>query len=311
MKIKKPYFWDLAKPNLISFLLMPFSIPFVIRNFFFNIVKKKKTTKIKTICIGNIYIGGTGKTPLTVKIYEILKKLNKNIATIKKDHSNQIDEQLFLRKKTSLIISKSRGEAIKEGINKMYDILIFDDGLQDMKIDYDLKLVCFKSKNWIGNGQYLPAGPLREKLSSLKRFDAVFLNGNSNNLEKIHNQIQNVNYKIKIFNTAYRISNLKRYDLKSRYLIFSGIGNPSDFREILLENKFNVIHEMVFPDHYDYSEKDFKKIIDVAKEKNLKIITTEKDYMKVIDKFKNEIEYIAIELIIQNEKELYNLLKKL
>ena len=68
---------------------------------------------------------------------------------------------------------------------------------------------------------------------------------------------------------------------------------------------------MVFPDHYDYSEKDFKKIIDVAKEKNLKIITTEKDYMKVIDKFKNEIEYIAIELIIQNEKELYNLLKKL
>ena len=79
MNFKKPNFWDLPKPNIISYLLIPFSFPFIIRNFFFNIIKRKKTTNIKTICIGNIYIGGTGKTPLTIKIYEILKKLGKNI----------------------------------------------------------------------------------------------------------------------------------------------------------------------------------------------------------------------------------------
>ena len=63
-----------------------------------------------------------------------------------------------------------------ESIKKKYAILIFDDGLQDSQIDYDKKLVCFKSDNWIGNGQIIPAGPLREKISSLKRFDAIFLN---------------------------------------------------------------------------------------------------------------------------------------
>ena len=86
MNFKKPNFWDLPKPNIISYLLIPFSFPFIIRNFFFNIIKRKKTTNIKTICVGNIYIGGTGKTPLTIKIYEILKKLGKNTATVKKDY---------------------------------------------------------------------------------------------------------------------------------------------------------------------------------------------------------------------------------
>ena len=311
MNFKKPNFWDLPKPNIISYLLIPFSFPFIIRNFFFNIIKRKKTTNIKTICVCNIYIGGTGKTPLTIKIYEILKKLGKNIATVKKDYSDQLDEQIFLRKKTSLIISKSRPEAIQQGIDKRYNVLIFDDGLQDMKIDYDLKLVCFKSKYWIGNGQYIPAGPLREKISSLKRFDAVFLNGKSSNFERIRNQIQTINSNIKIFNTFYKVSNLKKYDLKSKYLIFSGIGNPSDFRDILQENNFDVAQEIVFPDHYKYSEKDFKKIIDIAKEKNFKIITTEKDYMKISDKLKIEIEYLSIDLVIQNESELKDLLKKL
>ena len=311
MKIKKPYFWDLPKPNVISYLLIPFTIPIVIRNFIFKIISRKKSKKIKTICVGNIYIGGTSKTPLTIKIYEILNKLNKNIATVKKDYSNQIDEQMILKKKTSLIISKSRAEAIQQGTDKKYSILIFDDGLQDMSVEYDLKFVCFKSKNWIGNGQYIPAGPLREKISSLKRFDAVFLNGKSNNLEKIRNQIQAINSKIKIFNTFYKISNLKKYDLNSKYLIFSGIGNPTDFKDILLENGFNVVEEMVFPDHYNYKKKDFKYILDVARKKNLKIITTEKDFMKVSDEFKIEVNYLAIDLIVHNEVELQDLLKKL
>ncbi len=311
MNIKKPYFWDLPKPNLISYLLIPFSIPIIIRNFFFKIVKKRKITKIKTICVGNIYIGGTGKTPLTVKIFEILRKLEKNIATVKKDYSDQKDEQILLRKKTTLILSKSRTEAIKQGIDKRYNILIFDDGLQETKIDYDLKFVCFKSKYWIGNGQYIPAGPLREKISSLKRFDAVFLNGNSNNFERIQNQILTINSNIKIFKTFYKISNLKEFDLNLKYLIFSGIGNPSDFKDILLDNNFDIAQEMVFPDHYEYSEKNFKNIIDIARKKNFKIITTEKDFMKVSDKFKAEIKYLAIDLIVQNENKLENMLKEL
>jgi tetraacyldisaccharide 4'-kinase len=308
MNFKKPNFWDLPKPNFISYLLIPFSLPIILRNFLFSFFTKEKSSNIKTICVGNIYLGGTGKTPLAIKIYEILKKLNNKVATVKKNHSNQKDEQLLLKQRTSLIIAKSRKNAIHQGLNEGYDTLIFDDGLQDIKIDFDFKLVCFKSKNWIGNGQLIPAGPMREKISSLKKFDAVFLNGKSNNLEKIENQVKNINSNIKIFRTFYKIPNIKKYDLKSKYLIFSGIGSPSDFKDILLENKFDIKREVIFPDHYNYSINDFEKIKNNAINENLKIITTEKDYMKVPDKFKKEIEFLTIDLVIQNENELIKLL---
>ena len=308
MSLKKPSFWDLPKPSLVSYLLIPFTLPIVLRNFLFQFLKKEKSSNIKTICVGNIYLGGTGKTPLSIKIYEILKKLNNKVATVKKNYSNQKDEQLLLKQKTSLIISNSRKKAINEGINQNYKVLIFDDGLQDTEIDFDIKLVCFKSKNWIGNGQLIPAGPMREKISSLKRFDAVIVNENSDNFEKIENQIKKVNSNIKIFKTFYEISNIQKYDLNSKYLIFSGIGNPSDFKDILLENKFDVRKELIFSDHYKYSLDDFEKIRINAKNENLKILTTEKDYMKIPEEFKKEIDFIAIDLIIQNEEKFIELL---
>ncbi len=311
MNFKKPYFWDLPKQNIISYLLLPFSIALIIRNFIFNSIRRKKTSEIKTICVGNIYIGGTGKTPLTIKIFEILNKLNKKVATVKKNYLNQIDEQLLLKKKTSLIISKSRSNAIQKGIKENYEFLVFDDGLQDTKIDYDLKLVCFNSKNWIGNGQYIPAGPMREKISSLKRFDAVILNGKSENFENIVKQIKKINPLIDIFKSVYEVSDINKYDLNSKYLIFSGIGNPSSFKNTLIENNFKVAKEIIFPDHHTYSYKDLKKIRDIAKNEKFKIITTEKDYMKILDEFKNDINYLEIDLCIQDEERLINLLKKL
>ena len=309
-KFKKPKFWDLPKPNVISYILIPFSLPIILRNFLSKFFKKEKLPKIKTICIGNIYLGGTGKTPLTIKIYEILKKLDYIVATVKKNYSNQKDEQLLLKQKTSLMIVDSRKDAINIGIKEKYDVLIFDDGLQETKIDYDIKLACFKSKNWIGNGQLLPAGPLREKVSSLKKFNAVFLNGNSSNFKKIENQIKKISLDIKVFKTFYKVSNIQKYNLKLKYLIFSGIGDPNDFKDILLENKFNVAREIVFPDHYNYSLNDLEKILNISKNENLKIITTEKDFMKIPEKFKKEIEFLAIDLVIQNEWELIELLTK-
>jgi len=310
MKLKKPSFWDLTKPNFLSYLLIPFSLPIILNNFLVQFLKKEKTPNIKTICVGNIYLGGTGKTPLTIKISQILKKEGIKVATIKKNYLNQKDEQFLLKQKTSLIIADSRKDAISKGINEKYEILIFDDGLQETKIDFDIKLVCFKSKIWIGNGQLIPAGPMREKISSLKRFDAVFLNGSCSNFEKIKKQIKNISSDIKIFKTFYKILNIQKYNLNSKYLIFSGIGDPSSFKDILVENKFNIVKEMIFPDHYNYSFNDLEKIQNIAKNEKLKIITTEKDFMKIPQEFKKEINFLTIDLIIQNEKKLIELLTK-
>ena len=309
MNFKKPLFWDNPKPSFFSYILVPFSVPIIIKNFIAKFIKKEKSSKIKTICVGNIYLGGTGKTPLTIKLYEILKTLNKKVATVKKNYPDQIDEQLLLEQRTSLITVDSRKNAIKEGLNHNYDTLIFDDGLQEMKIDFDLKLVCFKTKTWIGNGQLIPAGPMREKISSLKKFDAVFLNGFSKNINIIENQIQNINLNIKIFKTFYKIMNIQKFDLNSKYLIFSGIGNPSDFKDILLQNKFIIEREMIYPDHYQYDINDLKKIIDNARRENLKILTTEKDYMKIQEKFKDKIDFISVDLVIEDQNKLIEFLK--
>ena len=169
MKFRKPQFWDLDKPNIISYMLSIFTLPILINNFFLNFKKKDKYKKIKKICIGNIYIGGTGKTPTTIKLYEIFRDLKFNVVTGKKIYTSQIDEITLLRKKTSLIAESSRSKIVQKAIDNKKDIIFFDDGLQDRSLRYDLNLVCFDSKSWVGNGQIIPAGPLREKLSSLKK----------------------------------------------------------------------------------------------------------------------------------------------
>ena len=257
MMFKKPKFWDYSKPNLISYLLLPFTILILFRNFFSKKISKKKYNNIKTICVGNIYLGGTGKTPLTLKIYEILKNKNFKFSTAKKFYSKQRDEQLLLNKNSTLIIEKTREKAINQAIKNKLDYLIFDDGIQDLNIDYDLKFVCFKTYNWIGNGQIIP-GPLREKISSLVKYDAVFLNGNNNNLNKIMNRIKAINPKIKIFTTSYKPINIERFNLNSKFLVFSAIGNPIDFKNILIKNKFIIQKELVFPDHFEYSKQEIK-----------------------------------------------------
>ena len=251
-------------------------------------------------------MGGTGKTPLTIKLFNIFNDNNIKTVTAKKNYKNQIDEQIILKKKTKLIVANNRLNAIKNAIDNSYEVIIFDDGLQDSQIDYDLKFVCFKVKSWIGNGQLIPAGPLREKLQSLKKYDAVFLNGEINNSKDIEKIIYSINSKIKIFYTYYEPKNLKEIDLERKYLIFSGIGEPSDFKEILLKNKFKISKEIIYPDHYKYSKNDIEEIIKQAKLINAGIITTEKDYIKIFENFKKEINCLEVELKVYEEKNLKN-----
>ncbi len=306
MQFKKPKFWKYIKPNFLSKILKPFTSIIILNNFFLDLKKKTKFSQIKSICVGNIYLGGTGKTPLTIKLFNIFNDNNIKTVTAKKNYKNQIDEQIILKKKTKLIVANNRLNAIKNAIDNSYEVIIFDDGLQDSQIDYDLKFVCFKVKSWIGNGQLIPAGPLREKLQSLKKYDAVFLNGEINNSKNIEKIIYSINSKIKIFYTYYEPKNLKEIDLERNYLIFSGIGEPGDFKEILLKNKFKISKEIIYPDHYKYSKNDIEEIIKQAKLINAGIITTEKDYIKIFENFKKEINCLEVELKVYEEKNLKN-----
>ena len=310
MKFQKPKFWDYKKPIFFSYFLLPFTFPLVINNFLLKLKKKKIFhLRVKKICIGNIYIGGTGKTPLVMKIYQILNHLNFKTAIIKKFYKDHIDEQKMLNENTKLYCLENREIALHEAIKDNNDIVIFDDGLQDRSINYDLKFVCFNSIKCIGNGLLIPAGPLREKINSISKFDAVFINGNEFDNSNLILLIKRYNKNIKIFESLYCPTNVDQFDTTDKYIIFSAIGNPETFMETLVRNDFNIIQEIIFPDHYNYTQDDIDKIKIQAKKLNAKIITTEKDYVKINSSKNYDIKFLKVELQIKNEEELINYLK--
>ena len=311
MKFKKPKFWDYKKPNFIAYLLTPLNLIIGINNIILNVKPKKKYQKIKTICVGNIYLGGTGKTPTVIKLYEIFKNTKLKVSTAKKFYSDQEDEHIILNNKSEFITSDNRKKIILKAIEENYELLIFDDGLQDGQIDYDFKLVCFDSENWIGNGFLIPSGPMREKIESLKKYDAVIIKNVDKkfDLNEIYQSINEINPKIQIFNSFLKIKNKNEFNLNDKFLIFSGIGNNNSFKEILIKNDFNIVEEIIFPDHFNYKAFDIIKILKNAENKNIKIITTEKDYVKIPVNLREKINFIKIDLEILDQKKLTGLIE--
>mgnify|MGYP001473677250 CR=1 FL=1 len=308
MKISKPKFWDFKKPNYLSYLLLPFTLPIILNNYVLSFKKKNNNENIKTICLGNIYVGGTAKTPLTIKLNQILQKLNFKTASIKKFYKGQIDEQKLLSAKTNLYCKKNRVDALNDAIKDNIDIAIFDDGLQDDYLNYDLSFVCFNN-NWIGNGFLIPAGPLREKLKNISKYDAIFLNGNEEDNVSIKHSIQKINNNIKIFETYYKPTNIDKFNINENYLIFSGIGNPNSFKKTLLKNKFRIIKEIIFPDHYNYKKDDIEEIKIIADRLNAKIITTQKDFIKISKENSDKINFLEIDMAIKEQSELISFIK--
>ena len=306
MNLKKPKFWDYKKPNIYAYILWPLTILIQISNFLITKFKKQKKFNIKSLCIGNIYIGGTGKTSLSIKINEILSKKKIRSCFIKKSYVNQIDEQKLLGSRGKLFTANKRIRALIEAEKENYQIAIFDDGLQDHSIKYDISLVCFNNLNWVGNGMTIPSGPLRESLNNLRNYNHVFLNGNSENLSNITSTILNINPSINIHEGKYIPLNLKDFNLKDNYLAFSGIGNHKTFISMIRDYGMNVVKDIEFSDHYNFKNKDIDKILDLSKKLNCKIITTEKDYLRLGSNNINEIKFIKTELHIVDEDKLIN-----
>ena len=304
MNLKKPKFWDYKKPNIVAYILTPISLLINIFQFLNFKFKNKNKLKIKTICIGNFYLGGTGKTSLSIKVNKILKQRKIRTCFVKKKYEDQIDEQKILENEGKLFINYKRIDAISQAEKENFEVAICDDGLQDKSINYDLRFVCFNTINWVGNGLTLPAGPLREKLNNLNKYDHVFLNGNLENVEEITHKINKINPKINIHLGKYEPTNLNEFKLDGKYLIFSGIGNHNTFVKMVKNYGLNILADIEFPDHYKYSENDMNKIIDSANRLNCEILTTEKDFIRMDYPNKNKFKFLKSELKIIDEEKL-------
>tara|TARA_Y100001936_G_C16025935_1_gene642521 strand:+ start:578 stop:1507 length:930 start_codon:yes stop_codon:yes gene_type:complete len=306
MKFYKPNFWKKKYYNIYSLILLPISI--VIQFLFFiqkGIISPKKFN-IPVICVGNIYIGGTGKTPLTLELYNILKSMNKNPAIVKKFYKNHYDEiELIKQNVGNLFLNSSRKKAMDEVQNKNFDVAILDDGYQDCSIKKDLKILCFNEKQLIGNGHTIPSGPLREKLSSIKKSQIVVINGNEN--KNFENKLKKIFKDINIFYSRY-ISEIPKEFNNKKFLAFAGIGNPENFFDTLREYGLNVTKSKIFPDHYSYKKNEIENLLDLANKNKLDLITTEKDHYR-LKKLGFNINYLKIKVQIEKKDKFEKLIK--
>ena len=220
--INTPKFW--YKKDLISkfktLLLLPFSIVWILLSLIKKNFVKRYKSHLKVICIGNLSIGGTGKTPFSIQTYKILeilgykpvfltrgyRGLTKGPILVNKSHNHKDvgDEALLLSKVGTTIVSSNRciGAKYIENLKKNYDIIIMDDGLQNYQLEQDVKLLLIDKKLLFGNGYCIPAGPLRQTITQgLKKIDAIIFTGDGDtkdiNLNFINNiQKGKINFKI-------------------------------------------------------------------------------------------------------------------
>jgi tetraacyldisaccharide 4'-kinase len=298
MKIFKPKFWH-KKNSLISFFLLPLSFIFQLLILLQKKFKKKEKFSIPVICIGNIYLGGTGKTPLSIKVAEIFKKFNKNTAIVKKLYKTHDDEfKLIESKKIKVFKNLSRAVSVKEAEIAKFDCVILDDGFQDSSIVKDLSIICFNEEQLAGNEMTLPSGPLREPFSSLKNSHIVVINGRINKV--FEKKIKNISSDINIYYSNYLPTNLNEFT-NCNLLAFAGIGNPENFFNLLEKNNLSVKKKISFPDHYSYSTKELNNLVDFSIKNNLKIVTTEKDFFRIAHHKIAQIQCLNVTLDIENK----------
>ena len=206
------------------------------------------------------------------------------------------------------MVDKNRINGLKNAINNNFNTAILDDGLQDYKVKKNLSIVCFNENQLVGNGLIIPSGPLRERLGCLKNVDIILINGEKN--KNFAEKLLNINKNLEFFYSYYKPINLEKFRNR-KLLAIAGIGNPENFFKLIEENGLMIEKKLIYPDHYKFSKKEFKKIIDEAENKNYKIIMTEKDYYKIKDFKFDKIDYLKISLEVNKKEEFINKVNKL
>ncbi len=308
---KTPEFW--YKNNNISkvliILLYPFSILWALIDEFKSYFSKTYKSKLKVVCIGNLTVGGTGKTPFSIYTYKLLKNLGYNpvfltrgygglkkgpLVVNNSHHFQDVgDESVLLSKVGTTVVSRNRylGAKFIEKHKNKFNVIIMDDGLQNYQLKQDIKFLLVDKQLKLGNGYCLPAGPLRQSIKrGLTNIDKVILTGESNKNKKDSSTY---------FNIPVIQSNIKTTSVikikQKKVLAFCGLANPNKFFDTLKKNGYKISYTRVFPDHYAYKKSDINNLIFDANSRNLKLITTEKDYVKISEN-KNHIHFLPIEL---------------
>lgn len=290
---------------------------------------------IPVISVGNITVGGTGKTPLVIWLCNMFRKQNVNCAILTRGYKaakGENDEPGMLVKNcpgSTVVVNPNRLAGAIEAVKKhKAQILIMDDGFQHRRLHRDIDIVTIDAMQPFGYGKLLPAGLLREPVSALKRAQAVILTRcdlvSKNNLTELTAAISRINPDVIIAQTIHSpvcaVSGEKQIPLEElkgkKVYVFCGIANPEAFLATVGLAGANIVGSKIYDDHYSYTVNDINDIYhNAAKSDARMILTTEKDYDKVPQSASGEGElvlaYLAVRLqFVEGQNRIMELIER-
>lgn len=289
------------KRNIISWSLCPLSLFYLIGSkFVFNFRKLREyTSRRPVVCFGNILSGGVGKTPIVRQVAKFFDAPVVMRGYKKSSETGDVGDEAKMLSNDGILVhvGNRKSNLILLNKQKSNSPIIMDDGFQNSSIKKDISVLVFDEAIGFGNGFLLPAGPLRERKSAMARADAIILIKRKNTARNFA-----LPTNIPVFK-AYN-KELCPYDARTNVIAFAGIGYPKKFFDNI---PCKVVEKISFPDHYQYTDDDIKKLIEKAKTKNARLLTTEKDWVRIPECVRKEIKFSALDTEI--EKGFYDWLK--
>lgn len=319
MFLLPPKFWT-TPGSVLSYILEPFSWFYQIGAVVHKQISRPYQASVPVISIGNIILGGAGKTPVTIAIAKTLQSMGYTPHIISRGYGGILkgplqvnlehqyvqvgDEPLLLSKYAPTWISKNRKAAVNLAIKSGADILLLDDAHQNYTLKKDMSFVVVNGSNGFGNGRIFPAGPLRQSIQSgLKEATTiVFISQNNDPAPPALRSISCPIIRARIIPISPK---------PCAVLGFAGIGYPEKFRQTLEQAGYEVRFFKSFPDHYPYTEEDIRKLRMRARVEKAYLITTEKDAMRIPHSCRNDILVLPMDLAFDPTSSLEAVLKNI
>lgn len=313
--MKTPKFWYAkSKKSLCATLLTPLAGLYERAAHFHRESSNPQAVSVPVICLGNLVAGGSGKTPTAISLIKLLRDTNfflsptfvtrgykgKIVGPERVDDSNNAvfwgDEALLLARSATTYVSANRYDGAEAAIFNGADAIILDDGLQNYDLQKTVSFAVMDGRMGFGNERVIPAGPLRQPLEDgIARTDAFILIG-----EDFRDSLSKIPADKPVFRATIKVRD--NIDLpKTPYVAFCGIGFPEKFKATIDELKIDCVGFNAFADHHSFTMNDMSKLVDEALEKKARLLTTEKDFVRLPDFAKKSlIDVLPIEIIFEN-----------
>jgi len=286
--------WWFLRKTPIALILWPLSVLYYMAARMVYLVRSIGAYKSRrpVVCVGNIFAGGVGKTPIVRAIAQtlgapvVMRGYKKCAAT-----GNIGDEATMLSRAGLQVHTGNRKSNVRLLNAQNEDTpIVMDDGFQNPRIKKDISILVFDERMGAGNGFVLPAGPLREPMRAARRADAIIIiKSNGGRVRKMK-----LPHGVPVFYAHNRT--VSPYDDKTRLAAFAGIGYPKKFFSVLK----NVVYKKGFADHYQYTDDDIERLRKAAARHKAKLVTTEKDWVRLPENVRGEIKYARLETEIES-----------